>query len=206
MAVLTLAELVELQRLRAAANKNRSGNIHAYGAYSTAWYKHGGASLCIRIVLLVFATACTGAAQRVVRSAPRSDAAEVGAALLAFSRCVRKPGVGHVPRQLSLTTHASSSRARVPLNVFAARTPSRNASGGCSTRSDEVQRRDLLTCACDPRRSTSAQSTANAAIVTFHLRNDERVGRRTIVFRKTDGAWRIAHLHASNVPWPDEVR
>jgi ketosteroid isomerase-like protein len=39
----------------------------------------------------------------------------------------------------------------------------------------------------------------DAAIVTFHLRNAERVARRTIVFRRTAQGWKIAHLHASNV-------
>lgn len=42
------------------------------------------------------------------------------------------------------------------------------------------------------------------ASVTFELRNDRRHARRTIVFRRDGAAWRIAHLHASNVPWPDQ--
>jgi ketosteroid isomerase-like protein len=38
------------------------------------------------------------------------------------------------------------------------------------------------------------------ALVTFHLRNAERVARRTIVFRRVAGRrWLIVHLHASNV-------
>ena len=40
---------------------------------------------------------------------------------------------------------------------------------------------------------------SDAAMATFHLRNAERVARRTIVFRRTAAGWRIAHLHASNV-------
>jgi ketosteroid isomerase-like protein len=44
------------------------------------------------------------------------------------------------------------------------------------------------------------QLGTEAALVTFHLRNAERLARRTIVFRKTRGGWRIIHLHASNVP------
>lgn len=39
-----------------------------------------------------------------------------------------------------------------------------------------------------------------AAIVTFHLRNDERLGRRTMAFERRAGRWLIVHLHASNVP------
>jgi len=42
------------------------------------------------------------------------------------------------------------------------------------------------------------------ALVTFELHNTVRVARRSLVFAKRQGAWRIIHLHASNVPWPDE--
>ena len=45
-----------------------------------------------------------------------------------------------------------------------------------------------------------------AAIVTFELRSAERRARRTFIFRRDNGAWRVAHLHASNVPWPDDAR
>jgi ketosteroid isomerase-like protein len=44
------------------------------------------------------------------------------------------------------------------------------------------------------------QLGTDAALVTFHLRNAERLARRTIVFHKTHSGWRIIHLHASNVP------
>lgn len=40
---------------------------------------------------------------------------------------------------------------------------------------------------------------ADAAVATFHLRNAQRLARRTVVFRKVGGGWRILHLHASNV-------
>jgi ketosteroid isomerase-like protein len=39
----------------------------------------------------------------------------------------------------------------------------------------------------------------DAAIVSFHLRNSERLARRTLVLKKAGGKWLIAHLHASNV-------
>jgi len=39
---------------------------------------------------------------------------------------------------------------------------------------------------------------ADAAVVSFHLRNSERLARRTLVIKKVHGAWLIAHLHASN--------
>jgi hypothetical protein len=39
----------------------------------------------------------------------------------------------------------------------------------------------------------------DAAVATFHLRNEQRLARRTIVFTRTARGWRIAHLHASNV-------
>lgn len=41
---------------------------------------------------------------------------------------------------------------------------------------------------------------ADAAVVTFHLRNAERLARRTVVMGKRDTGWRIVHLHATNVP------
>ena len=40
---------------------------------------------------------------------------------------------------------------------------------------------------------------AEAAVATFHLRNAERLARRTVVLRRRSGTWRIVHLHASNV-------
>jgi len=41
-----------------------------------------------------------------------------------------------------------------------------------------------------------------AAVVSFQLRNSQRIGRRTMVLRKSQGQWLIVHLHASNVPTP----
>jgi ketosteroid isomerase-like protein len=52
----------------------------------------------------------------------------------------------------------------------------------------------------DPEDLHIQQLGREAALVTFHLRNAERLARRTIVFQKTNGGWRIIHLHASNVP------
>jgi len=43
------------------------------------------------------------------------------------------------------------------------------------------------------------QIGTDTAVATFHLRNEQRLARRTIVFRRTARGWRIAHLHASNV-------
>jgi ketosteroid isomerase-like protein len=40
---------------------------------------------------------------------------------------------------------------------------------------------------------------ADTVVVTFHLRNAERLGRRTLVIANIDGQWLIVHLHASNV-------
>ena len=42
------------------------------------------------------------------------------------------------------------------------------------------------------------------ALVTFELRNAARLARRSLVFAREPGGWRIRHLHASNVPWPDQ--
>jgi uncharacterized protein (TIGR02246 family) len=38
------------------------------------------------------------------------------------------------------------------------------------------------------------------AVVSFHLRNEERIARRTLVLTNGNGQWLILHLHASNVP------
>jgi ketosteroid isomerase-like protein len=40
----------------------------------------------------------------------------------------------------------------------------------------------------------------NAVLVSFQLRNAERLGRRTVIFQREAGGWRIVHLHASNIP------
>jgi len=47
---------------------------------------------------------------------------------------------------------------------------------------------------------------ADSAVVTFHLRNSERIARRTLVMRKVQGTWLIAHLHASNFQIPTASR
>jgi ketosteroid isomerase-like protein len=46
----------------------------------------------------------------------------------------------------------------------------------------------------------------DSAIVTFHLRNSQRIARRTLVMRKVQGTWLIAHLHASNHYLPSAPR
>ena len=43
------------------------------------------------------------------------------------------------------------------------------------------------------------QLFGHAALVTFHLVGGERLGRRTFVLALIDDAWKIVHLHASNV-------
>lgn len=53
------------------------------------------------------------------------------------------------------------------------------------------------------------QMLGDAAVVSFHLRNDgaPQVGRRTLVMRKeANGRWKIAHLHASSAELPKERR
>lgn len=37
------------------------------------------------------------------------------------------------------------------------------------------------------------------AIVSFHLRGDARLARRSLVLRQSLSGWRIMHLHASNM-------
>lgn len=40
------------------------------------------------------------------------------------------------------------------------------------------------------------------ALVTFHLPQGATMGRRTMVLEKLDAGWKIAHIHASNLPTP----
>ena len=39
----------------------------------------------------------------------------------------------------------------------------------------------------------------DAALATFHLKGGSTLSRRTFVLARRDGAWKIVHLHASNV-------
>jgi ketosteroid isomerase-like protein len=50
----------------------------------------------------------------------------------------------------------------------------------------------------EPQDLAVAPLSPEVATVTFHLRNAERVARRTLVLRRVGDAWRIVHLHASN--------
>jgi ketosteroid isomerase-like protein len=43
------------------------------------------------------------------------------------------------------------------------------------------------------------QQRGDVAIVTFNVHNPSAVSRRTFVWRYDGGAWKIVHLHASNV-------
>jgi uncharacterized protein (TIGR02246 family) len=38
----------------------------------------------------------------------------------------------------------------------------------------------------------------DAAVVSFHMRSDAAVARRTFVFHEQDGRWLIVHFHASS--------
>jgi ketosteroid isomerase-like protein len=40
----------------------------------------------------------------------------------------------------------------------------------------------------------------DVALASFHLKNEQRTARRTLVLVRTDNKWLIHHLHASNVP------
>jgi len=42
----------------------------------------------------------------------------------------------------------------------------------------------------------------DVVLATFELHNAERLARRTVVFRREGDAWRIVHLHASNIAIP----
>lgn len=43
------------------------------------------------------------------------------------------------------------------------------------------------------------QLVGDVAICSFHFDRPDRIGRRTIVLVRRKGAWRILHLHASNL-------
>ena len=51
-----------------------------------------------------------------------------------------------------------------------------------------------------PEDLTIQMMPGQTAVVSFHLRNSERIARRTLVLINTNGQWRIIHLHASNAP------
>jgi SnoaL-like domain len=42
----------------------------------------------------------------------------------------------------------------------------------------------------------------DVALVTFHLIDGSTVSRRTLVFKRDSGGWRVVHLHASNITAP----
>ena len=46
------------------------------------------------------------------------------------------------------------------------------------------------------------QNFGDTAIVTFHLTGDQGIARRTLVMRRDQGVWRVAHMHASNMVLP----
>jgi ketosteroid isomerase-like protein len=45
----------------------------------------------------------------------------------------------------------------------------------------------------------SVQRYGDVAIVTFRLNSDDRIGRRSIAFRKIRDDWLIVHFHASAI-------
>ncbi|OFV80656.1 MAG: hypothetical protein A2Y78_06415 [Acidobacteria bacterium RBG_13_68_16] len=46
---------------------------------------------------------------------------------------------------------------------------------------------------------TRVQFLGNVSVVTFHLKGEEAVSRRTLVLEKRSGTWLIVHLHASSL-------
>jgi uncharacterized protein (TIGR02246 family) len=46
---------------------------------------------------------------------------------------------------------------------------------------------------------TRVQLLGSVAVVTFHLKGEEAVSRRTLVLEKRSGRWLIVHLHASSL-------
>lgn len=46
------------------------------------------------------------------------------------------------------------------------------------------------------------QESRNMAVITFNVHNPSAISRRTFVWRRDSGGWRIVHMHASNVAKP----
>lgn len=53
--------------------------------------------------------------------------------------------------------------------------------------------------ALDPQ-NLHLEVIGDAALVTFHLRNDTSLGRRSMMWVRENGQWKIKHLHASTMP------
>jgi ketosteroid isomerase-like protein len=49
-------------------------------------------------------------------------------------------------------------------------------------------------------RDVRVEMLGGIALVTFHLLQPDSLGRRTLLLRRTGDAWKILHLHASNLP------
>jgi ketosteroid isomerase-like protein len=50
--------------------------------------------------------------------------------------------------------------------------------------------------------SVLVQAYGDVAIVSFHLRGPDQLGRRTLVFHRTTGGWKVVHIHGSSVALP----
>ena len=61
-----------------------------------------------------------------------------------------------------------------------------------SSKSPPFHRLPPVDLRCDP-------ISKDAALVSFLLENDERTGRRTLLWQRLGTQWRITHLHASSV-------
>jgi ketosteroid isomerase-like protein len=44
------------------------------------------------------------------------------------------------------------------------------------------------------------QFAGDVAVVTFHLKGEQMISRRTLVLQRRSDAWLVVHLHASNLP------
>lgn len=44
--------------------------------------------------------------------------------------------------------------------------------------------------------------SSDVALVTFHIRSEAEIDRRTIIFKRYGEAWKIVHIHASNLRTP----
>jgi ketosteroid isomerase-like protein len=50
-----------------------------------------------------------------------------------------------------------------------------------------------------PQQMRIDRISPDVAVVSFHLKNDTGVGRRTLVWKRFSDGWKIVHLHASTL-------
>ena len=52
--------------------------------------------------------------------------------------------------------------------------------------------------------SLMVQALGDVAVVSFHVRHADQLGRRTLVFHRTADGWKVVHIHGSSAPLPPQ--